>query len=62
MGVSFSKGIGGLVMISLRDVLLVLIVVVVLLVLFGAKAYPFVLTGPVGLLLLVLLLVVLLRG
>lgn len=49
-------------MISLRDVLLIVIVVVMLLVLFGVKSYPFVLTGPVGLLLLVLLLVVLLRG
>lgn len=49
-------------MVSLRDVLLIVIVVVILLVLFGYKAYPLVVTGPVGLLLLVLLLVVLLRG
>jgi hypothetical protein len=49
-------------MISLRDVLTIVIVVVLLLMLFGWKAYPLVVTGPVGLLILVLLIVVLIRG
>lgn len=49
-------------MISLRDVLLVVLVILVLLMFFGWKAYPLVLTGPVGLLVIVLLVVILVRG
>lgn len=49
-------------MISIRDVLLIVIVVLVLLLIAQYKAFPLVITGPVGLLLLVVLIVILLRG
>lgn len=49
-------------MISIRDLLLIVLVVIVIVMIFHLKAYPLVLTGPLGLLLLVVIVVMLVRG